>query len=90
MAYDFRWNDWNVHHIADHNIIADEAEYVVNHAAPPYPEHRADEKWLVIGQTQAGEYIQVIFVIDLDRTLFVIHARALSDREKRRYRRRRR
>lgn len=75
MAYDFRWNDWNLEHIGDHNILPEEAEYVINHAKPPYPEHREDDKWLVI---------------DSDRTLFVIHARPLTDREKRRYRRRRR
>lgn len=31
--------------------------------------------------------IQVIYVVDPDDTLYVIHARPLTDREKRRFRR---
>jgi hypothetical protein len=42
---------------------------------------------LVQGQGPYGRYVQVIYVVDEDRTLFVIHARPLSDHEKRRYRR---
>jgi hypothetical protein len=34
--------------------------------------------------------MQVIFVLDPDDTIFVIHARPLTDWEKRRYRRRKR
>jgi hypothetical protein len=33
---------------------------------------------------------QVVYVIDPDGTVYVIHARPLTDREKRRYRRRKR
>ncbi len=34
-----------------------------------------------------GELLQVIFVLDEDGSAFVLHARPLTDREKRRYRR---
>ena len=40
----FRWNDWNRDHIAVHGVSAAEAEYVVNHAAAPYPEQIGDDK----------------------------------------------
>jgi hypothetical protein len=45
----FRWNDWNRDHIADHGVLPEEAEYVVNRAAAPYPEFIGDGKWRVRG-----------------------------------------
>jgi uncharacterized DUF497 family protein len=88
--YEFRWNAWNIEHVARHAVTTDEAESVVNHAGPPYPTYRGDGKWLVIGQTLAGRYLQVVFVLDPDDVVYVIHARSITDAEKRRYRRRRR
>lgn len=85
---DFRWNDWNIDHIAEHGISPEEAEYVVENASQPYPDMIGDGKALVIGRTSAGEYLQVIFIFDDDGTVYVIHARPLTDKEKRRYRRR--
>ena len=87
MGYDFRWNTWNVEHIAKHGVTPDEAEYVVNHASAPYPRFQGDEKCLVRGQTVAGRYLQAIYVFDPADEVFVIHARPLTDREKRRLRR---
>ena len=89
MTDAFRWNEWNRDHIASHGVTEDEAEYVVNHAAPPYPQDIGDGKWRVRGQTPHGRYIQVIFVIE-DEVYYVIHARGLTDNEKRQLRRRRR
>jgi uncharacterized DUF497 family protein len=48
----------------------------------------ATGKWIVIGRGFGGRLIQVIYIIDRDGTIYVIHARLLTDREKRRYRRR--
>jgi hypothetical protein len=87
---DFRWNDWNVEHIARHRIAPKEAEYVVRRARAPYPEGREDGKYLVQGQGLDGRFLQVIFIEDEGGTLYVIHARPLSGLEKHRYRRRRR
>lgn len=89
MSDAFRWNDWNRQHIAIHGVSPDEAESVVDHAQPPYPEPIGDGKWRVRGQTSVGRYLQVIFVFDPDDTAFVIHARGLTDAEKRQLRRRR-
>ena len=88
MDGEFRRNDWNVDHIGDHGVSPEEAEYVVDGARAPYPEQIGDGKWRVRGQTASGRYIQVIFVFDPDNTAFVIHARGLSDQEKRQLRRR--
>ena len=87
---EFRWIDWNVNHIAEHGVTREEAEQIVRQAEPPYAEWRPDDKWLVIGRGQGGRFLQVIYVLDEDRTVFVIHARPLTEAEKKRYRRRRR
>jgi uncharacterized DUF497 family protein len=84
----FRWHQWNLDHIAIHGVSTGEAEYLVNHATPPYPEPIGQGKWRVCGQTAEGRFIQVIFIFDPKDTVFVIHARGLTDREKHRLRRR--
>jgi uncharacterized DUF497 family protein len=77
---------WN--HIDRHGISTREAEYVVNTARRPYPQRTDNDKFLVWGATFAGEHLQVVYAIEPDDRVFVIHARPLTDREKRRYRRR--
>jgi uncharacterized protein len=86
---EFRWHEWNIEHIGTHGVSPDEAEAVVRCAVQPYPRKLEDDKWLVWGQGRGGRFLQVIFVLDEDESVFVIHARPLTDREKRRYRRRR-
>ncbi len=83
---DFRWNDWNVEHIAGHGVDPDEAEAVVRNAVRPFPRKSEDDKWLAWGRGRGGRWLQVVFVLDDDSTVFVIHARPLTDREKRRLR----
>jgi uncharacterized DUF497 family protein len=85
----FRWNDWNTEHLARHDVDPEEAEHVVQQARSPYPNARADGKLLVRGRGRGGRFLQVIYVLDEDRTIFVIHARPLTKSEIRRYRRRR-
>lgn len=84
---DFRWNDWNEQHIADHGIAPPEAEVVIAGARAPFPRRIEDDKWLVWGRGVAGRLLQVVFVLDDDDAVYVIHARPLTAREKRRYRR---
>jgi hypothetical protein len=45
---------------------------------------------MVRGQSSAGRYLQVIYLIDEDGTFFVIHARDLTEREKSGLKRRKR
>jgi hypothetical protein len=84
---EFRWNDWNVEHIARHAVSAEEAEWIVNHHVAG---DAGEDKYKVWGQTAAGRYLQVVFVLDPDDAVYVIHARELTDREKRVFRRRKR
>ena len=86
----FRWNEWNVRHIGEHGVEPDEAEAVVRSATGPFPRRIGDDKLLVWGRGKGGRLLQVIFVIDQESNAFVIHARLLTDREKRLLRRQRR
>jgi uncharacterized DUF497 family protein len=85
---EFRWNDWNIEHIGGHGVTRDEAEWVVEHAARPFPQRREDEKWAVWGPSPGGRLLQVIYVLDDDHSVFVIHTRPLTAKEKRRYKKR--
>jgi len=87
---EFRWIEWNRDHIAEHGVDWEEAEMVVRHAKPPFPQQVGDEKLFVMGQGRGGRYLQVVYVLDPDETVFVLHARPLTDREKKRYPRRKR
>jgi uncharacterized DUF497 family protein len=84
----FRWNDWNLEHIARHGVEAPDAEHVVAGARQPFPLWRPDDKWLVWGRGRGDQFLQVVFILDPDDSVFIIHARPLTEREKQRYRRR--
>jgi uncharacterized DUF497 family protein len=88
MTYAFRWNDWNLGHTAKHGVTAAEIERVINRARPPFPQEYGEGKYLVIGRGAGGRWLQAIYVIDEDGTIYPIHARPLSEAEKRRVRRR--
>jgi uncharacterized DUF497 family protein len=86
----FRWNDWNVQHLAEHGVEPEEAEGVVQDSAAPWPLFRGDGRYLVWGRGRGERPLQVVFVIDPDASAYIIHARPLTDREKSRFRRRKR
>jgi len=87
---EFRWNEWNAEHMGQHGIEPEAAEHVVEEATAPYPRRIGEEKLLAWGPDSAGDLLQVIFVLDEDASVYVLHARSLTEREKRRYRRQRR
>jgi uncharacterized DUF497 family protein len=82
----FRWNEWNIEHLATHGVDPEEAEEAIESATGRYPRRIGDEKWLVWGAGRGGRLLQAIFVMDSDGTAFVIHARDLTNREKKRHR----
>ena len=85
--YEFRWEDWNIGHIAEHGVSVEDAEYVINHPSGPYPRRAGDRKFLVVGHSAEGQYLQVVYVMDSMEQVFVIHARPLTRREQHRLRR---
>ncbi len=76
----FRWIDWNSAKIASHGVSVPEVERVVRSARRPYPRKVGRGKWQVVGRGQGDRWIQVIYVIDPDKTLFVIHAMPVRTR----------
>jgi len=87
---DFRWNEWNIEHVERHGVTPEVAEEVIQTAASPYPRKVGDDKMLVWGASEEGRLLQVIFVLDEDGSIYVLHARPLSERERRVHRRQRR
>ena len=88
MIDDFRWNDWNLDHATKHGVTVGEIESVVRNAKPPWPEYRGDDKWLVMGRDSGGRLLQVIYLVSPAPYAFVIHARPLTDKEKKVFHRR--
>lgn len=84
---EFKWIHWNVEHIARHGVTPEEAEAAVRSARRPFPRSVGEGKLLVWGRSAGGRWLQVVFVVEVDERVFVIHARPLTDREKRRLRR---
>ena len=79
---DFRWNQWNIEHLAGRGVDPNEVEEVVRNARAPYPRRIGEDKWLVWGPGRGGRLLQVIFVMDEDGTALVIHGRELTRRER--------
>ncbi len=80
---------WNIGKVESHGLEVSDVESVVNNAHRPYPKAIGNEKWLVIGPTRDGRIIQAIYLVDGEESLFVIHARPLTLRERHRLRRKR-
>ena len=87
MIYDFRWNQWNQDHMACHGVEPEEAEHVVEHPARGFPRYDGEGKYRALGQTDAGRYLQVVYIFSPAGVIYVIHARGLTGPEKRRLRR---
>ncbi len=90
MTHEFRRLKWNIEKCELHGVDPVEAEQVVNTARRPYPRQIDRGKILVRGQTRDGRYLQVIYLLEQDDVVFVIHARPLTENEKRHLRRSRR
>jgi uncharacterized DUF497 family protein len=84
---DFRWTERNVEHLARHAVDPAAAEDVVPGARRRYPRRIGEDKRLVWGADGSGRLLQVIFVLGDDGSVYVVHARPLTEREKRRHRR---
>ena len=83
MATEFKWHEWNLDHVAKHGCTAAEIESVVRHPGRGYPRHVGNDKLLVIGRGQGGRFIRVVYVIEDDGPIFVIHAMPVTTRRRR-------
>ena len=83
MGYSFRWVQWNLEHATRHGVIVGECERLVNGASG---RRIGNDKYRVVGCESGGRWIQVIYAFDESGEIFVIHARPLTDAEKKRAR----
>jgi len=85
-AHLFEWDDYNIDHVAEHGVLPVEAEEVFV-GIPIYERGRRglDLAW---GKSASGRYLLVVFLRKKGKTIRVITARDMKDREKKSFRRR--
>jgi uncharacterized DUF497 family protein len=59
----FLWDDFNRAHATKHGVKKEDAEFVVEHASPPYPRRKEKGKLLVWGADRAGRIVEVIYAM---------------------------
>jgi hypothetical protein len=80
---EFRWNDWNLEHATRHGVGRFEAERLIDGPPRGWPRQVGNGKLMVQGRGQGGRFIQVIYIIDDDGTIFIISAMPLTTRRRR-------
>lgn len=80
---EFRWNEWNLEHATRHGCTIGEIESVVRRGGRGFPRDVGRGKRLVQGRGTGNRLIEVIYVLDSDDTVYVIHAMPLSTRRRR-------
>ncbi len=81
--------DTQLPHIYGHSVTEAEVEQVLRNSGEDLPGTR--DSRMKLGQTDAGRYLQVIYVPDDDpQSVFVVTAYELQGKAKQAYRRRRR
>lgn len=84
LMREFRWNHWNLDHATPHGVSVQEIEALVRRGPA---RDIGDGRFLVHGRGVGGRFIRAIYIVGADEMFYVIHARPLTEREKRRYRR---
>ena len=82
----FAYDNWNRQHVSKHGVQQADAEFVVEHAKPPYPQRIEEGKFIVYGPDRAGRILEVAFAfrasdeIDFE-SLDMLQLEELSQRE---------
>jgi hypothetical protein len=85
------WTDpeTDLPHIYDHGVTEDEVRQILSRSGEEFPGR--DDSRLRLGQTEAGRYLQVVYVPDAGGdSAFVVTAFDLTPKAKRAFRRRQR
>ncbi len=77
------WNDWNIEHIARHNVSPPEVEEVCY--SNPSVSRTRDKTLRVIGQTYSGRVLTIFLAPRGEGSYFVITAREATEAERRRF-----
>ncbi|HEY8748535.1 MAG TPA: hypothetical protein VIM11_11215 [Tepidisphaeraceae bacterium] len=80
---EFRWNEWNLDHATRHGVGRLEAERIVDHPGRGWPRRGGRDKLMVQGRGEGGRMVQVVYLLDADGTIFIIHAMPLTTRRRR-------
>ncbi len=70
MWFDFRWIDWNLSKISNHDVETDECEWVVRRHGP----RKSGAKHTVVGRTKSGRRLKVVYLMEDSITVFVLTA----------------
>ena len=92
MIHELIWPADRVEHIARHGVTPEEVEEVC-FGRPLVQRAKAEGKnpvYYVLGQTSAGRYLFCVVIQLPDGRGYPVTARPMTEKEKRRYRRRRR
>jgi uncharacterized DUF497 family protein len=89
---EFVWPQSQIEHIAEHGVNTDEFEEVCNGKSLfiRVPSEGENPVYNVFGQTRAGRYLFCVLVRFPDGRGYAVSARPMTDKEKHRYRSRRR
>lgn len=87
---DLLWDDWNEDHVRRHGIEPAEVEEAVFDPSAQFFRTRAGRvsRYIVLGLTDAGRYVFVVVEPAGRKLAYVVTAREMTDREKRRFKRR--
>ncbi len=79
----------NLPHIFDHGVTEEEVRQVLGRTGEEFP--GSDRSRIRLGQTQAGRYLQVVYVLDtVGDGAFIVTAFDLTPKAKRAFRKRQR
>lgn len=78
------WDEWNIEHIAKHNVSPEEVEEVCQ--SKHLLEKGRSGLYSVIGQTQAGRYL-ITILAPRGSSFYPVTTRDADDKEKRRFKR---
>lgn len=80
------WDEWNIEHIARHNVKPEEVEQVCQgkHLANKWK----NKTYRVIGQTSDGRYLTIFLAPRVTNSYFPITARECTLKEKKGYKNR--
>ena len=81
------WHEENVSHIARHGVGPEEAEEVCFETNPFIVKSRYN-RYYALGQTENGRYLTIVFEYRGQSKAKIITARAMSESERRLYKRR--
>jgi len=80
----FKWDEYTIDHIANHNVAPDEVEEVAFEGSPYIRKGRGGGRYLY-GKTIGGGYLFIVYVLTGRGRAQLITARDMDDKERRYY-----